>query len=99
MEKVWIYRPVKPAVQSGTFHTLSWILEYVPAHRQNFDPMTGWVGTQDTQGRHKLFFDSLESAIRFAKNNKLAYDVLENGTHTIYPKSYATNFKGNMSYL
>ena len=87
-----IYRPSKPATQSGRAKTKHWVLEMEPRSRKEADPLCGWIGSDDTEQQVKLHFPDLESAIAFAKKNGIEYRVAKPRERVIRPKSYAENF-------
>jgi hypothetical protein len=89
---VRISKPAKTAMQSGWAKTKLWLLEYEPNDAQEPDPLMGWIGSHDTNRQLKLWFDTKDEAIAFAKSKGLDYVVIEPHNRTIRPKSYADNF-------
>ncbi|OFW70232.1 MAG: hypothetical protein A2621_03490 [Alphaproteobacteria bacterium RIFCSPHIGHO2_01_FULL_41_14] len=73
MFDVVIYQPPKSAVQLGCGQKIRWVLEFVQKRAHVFDPQTGWCGTTEPFLNHKLFFSSIEQAIRFAEKAHLTY--------------------------
>ena len=69
-----------------------WILSF-----NNFDhqiePLMGRTSSANMYGEVKLKFDSMESAVLFAKNNNYNYELEEPKQRKIPKKSYASNFK------
>ena len=51
--------------------------EFVPAERQQPDPLMGWVGSGDTQNQVRLRFGTREQAVAYAEANGLAYEIEE----------------------
>jgi hypothetical protein len=49
-----IYKPAKPATQSGRFRTRQWVVEHEPKSRQEADRLIGWVGSDDTENQVRL---------------------------------------------
>jgi hypothetical protein len=90
-----IYMPAKSAMQSGQGRSQGWTLEFEPAERKRIDPLTGWVGSGDTSGQLRLFFDTREQAVAYAEARGLAYEVQEPApvVAKLKPKSYAENFR------
>ena len=93
MARARIFRPAKPATQSGRALTRKWVLEYEPATRRQPDPLMGWTSARDTLNQVRLRFDTLEEAVAFAKREGLDYSVIEPNVPTPKPKSYADNFR------
>ena len=51
-----IYKPAKPATQSGRFRTRLWVVEHEPHSRQQADRLIGWIGSDDTDNQIRLHF-------------------------------------------
>ena len=88
-----IFRPAKPATQSGTAKTKQWVLEYEQATRRQPDPLMGWSSCADTLNQIQLRFDTREEAVAYAKRKGLEFTVIEPQERTPKPKSYADNFR------
>lgn len=88
-----IYRPSKPATQSGCAPTKQWQLTYEVATPRVPDPLMGWTSAADTLNEVNLRFDTLEEAVAFAKKNGMDYSVIEPQEFKFRPKSYADNFR------
>ncbi len=93
--KVRIYQPPKSAMQSGRAKTDRWALEFEPESARQLDPLMGWTSSRDTKGQVRLWFDSKDEAIAYARNKGLMYTVEEARQRTLRPKSYAANFARN----
>ena len=91
MPQVRIYRPAKTAMQSGRRKTGKWVLEYEPPAR-GIDPLMGWTSSFDTRDQIRVFFETKEAALAFAKKHSLTADFLDPQVRNIRPKSYASNF-------
>ena len=87
-----IYRPAKPATQSGRANTMHWVLDWEPASSRRADPLMGWIGSDDTQQQVRLSFPTKEAAIAYARRKGLEYRVFEPHQRVVRPKSYAENF-------
>ena len=87
-----IYKPSKSSMQSGLGKTKKWLAEYISDIDNKQDSLMGWNGSLDTKTQIKLFFDTKEQAILWAKNNNYQYYVDEPKNKNIKPKSYASNF-------
>ncbi len=88
-----IYKPAKTAMQSGQAKTKEWILDYEPASPREIEPLMGWTSSSDMLSQVRLFFETKEEAIAYAKENRIPYRVFEPNPRAIVKKSYAENFK------
>ena len=52
----------------------------------------GWESSTHTLSEVKLEFSTKENAIRYAKKNKLTFELIEPKEKKIIKKSYADNF-------
>lgn len=90
-----IYKPAKPATQSGTWHSHHWRMDWDvlgKGHRWE-NPLMGWQSSGDVmQGTH-INFKSKEDAILFAQKQGYEYFVQEPNERKFVPKAYANNFK------
>ena len=91
MKKAKIYKPTKTAMQSGLGKNDKWIIEYI-AKNPGINPLMGWESSTDTLSELKLEFSTKESAIDYAKKNKIIFEVIEPKQRTILKKSYSDNF-------
>ncbi|KAK5165120.1 ndufs4 NADH dehydrogenase Fe-S protein subunit [Saxophila tyrrhenica] len=91
---VRIYRPAKPATQSGDWHHQHWRMDWdvmSKGHRWE-NPLMGWQSSADfMQGTH-LNFKSRDDAIMFANKQGYEYFVQEPNERRIIPKAYANQF-------
>ncbi|KAL8408018.1 hypothetical protein RB594_006716 [Gaeumannomyces avenae] len=89
-----IYKPSKPATQSGTHGLRQWRMDWdvlEKGHRWE-NPLMGWQSSADfMQGTH-MYFKSKEDAIAFAEKQGYEYFVQEPNVRKITPKAYANNF-------
>ena len=90
-----IYRPSKTAMQSGMGKTKKWLAEYISNEETIKDNLMGWNSSSDTKSQIKVFFDSRDQAIEWAKNNNYQYFVEEPKIRKVKIKSYASNFDVN----
>tara|TARA_B100001250_G_C19269781_1_gene558562 strand:+ start:202 stop:507 length:306 start_codon:yes stop_codon:yes gene_type:complete len=90
-----IYIPSKTAMQSGKGKTKKWLAEYISDEVQVKDNLMGWNSSFDTKSQIKLFFESKEQAIEWAKKNNFQYFIEEPKSRNIKPKNYASNFDIN----
>ena len=91
MKKAKIYKPTKTAMQSGLGKNDKWIIEYITKN-PGINPLMGWESSTDTLSELKLEFSTKESAIDYAKRNKIIFEVVEPKQRKILKKSYSDNF-------
>ncbi len=91
MKKAKIYRPSKTAMQSGIKKFDKWVIEFV-TEKTGINPLMGWESSTDTLNELNLKFSSKESAIEYAKKNKIKYELIDSNNRKIVKKSYADNF-------
>ena len=91
MRKAKIYKPAKTAMQSGLGKNVKWIIEYI-SKKPGTNPLMGWESSTDTLSELKLEFSTKESAIDYAKKNKIVFEVIESKERKIIKKSYSDNF-------
>lgn len=92
MMTVRIYQPSKTALQSGKRKTKQWLVEFETQEHKDIEPLMGWLSSSDTRGQLRLFFSSLEEAIKFAKLKRLSYTISNPARVMPIPKNYGTNF-------
>ena len=90
-----IYVPVKTSMQSGLGKSKKWLAEYVSNSEKVKDTLMGWNSSLDTKSQIRLFFDTKDQAIEWAKKNNYQYFVQEPKRKKIKPKNYASNFDIN----
>ncbi|KAI0889552.1 ETC complex I subunit conserved region-domain-containing protein [Annulohypoxylon maeteangense] len=91
---VRIYRPSKPATQSGTWGAHHWRMDWdilSKGHRWE-NPLMGWQSSGDFMQGTKLEFKTKEDAIAFAEKQGYEYFVQEPNERAFTPKAYANNF-------
>ena len=91
MKKALIYSPSKTASQSGFSKTGYWILEYITKDPTT-NPLMGWESSNDTLSELRLKFSNKDLAIRYAKKNKIDFEIIEPKKRKIVKKSYSDNF-------
>ena len=60
--KVRVYKPAKNAMQSGQAATKHWVMEFEPGAKKVADQLMGWIGSTDTRGQVRMYFETLEEA-------------------------------------
>jgi len=91
MKKAKIYKPAKTSMQSGLAKTKNWVLEYI-VEKTGVNPLMGWESSKNTLSELKLKFSSKDNAIKYAKKNKIDFEIIEPKNKKIIKKSYADNF-------
>jgi hypothetical protein len=91
MKKAKIYIPTKNAMQSGYGKSEKWIIEFI-SKDTGINPLMGWETSSDTSPEIQLSFVTKELAIKYAKKNKINYEVIEPQKRKTVKKSYADNF-------
>ena len=95
-----IYRPSRTAMSSGTAKTKRWVLDFVKASAREIDPLMGWTSSDDTQSQVRLYFDTKEEALDYAKDQGLDAVVTEPHSRKAnvraggYGENFATNRRG-----
>jgi NADH dehydrogenase len=90
--QVIIYRNGEVITQSGKAKEGMWILESKTISNDK-EPIMGWTSNSDTQSQIKLEFQSLESAIDYAKKHQLEFIVEDEIINKPVIRSYSDNFK------
>ncbi|GIX82035.1 NADH dehydrogenase iron-sulfur protein 4, mitochondrial [Caerostris extrusa] len=91
---VRIFLPAKNPMQSGTFNTHKWKIEFETRERWE-NPLMGWSSTGDPLSNINVQFATPEEAIAFCEKNGWPYYVDEPKVSTFKPKSYGANFAWN----
>ena len=94
MNKAKIYIPSKSAMQSGKGKNDKWLLEFNNNRTEN-DHLMNWISSNDTQSQVKIFFNTKDEAIAYAKKNNIKFDIIEPKKSKLIIKSYADNFLTN----
>lgn len=88
---VRIFVPARNAMQSGTFNTRRWRMEFDERERWE-NPLMGWTSTGDPLSNTEVNFHSKEDAIAFCEKNGWAWFVEEEKVPIPRKKSYGANF-------
>ncbi len=70
-----IYKPSRSVMTSGKARTKGWKLRFEPRSAPFIEPLMGWTGSNDTLTQVELSFPTLDSAVRYAERQGLAYVV------------------------
>ena len=90
--QVRIYRQPKTATQSGRANTERWVVEFEPETPRQVEPLMGWTSSADTKGQVRLWFDSRDEALAYAKKNGFMYTLERPRELKVRPRVYADNF-------
>ena len=88
-----IYSPSKNVMQAGKAKEQTWHLRFDKEVAKLIEPLMGYTSSLDMNEQIILRFSSKESAIDFAKNNKIIYRIEDQKTREIPKKSYSDNFR------
>ena len=78
-------------MQSGLGKNDKWIIEYITKN-PGINPLMGWESSTDTLSELRLEFSTKESAIDYAKKNKIIFEIIEPKQRKFFKKSYSDNF-------
>jgi len=88
-----IYQEPKNPMQSGQGRSGRWVLEFESKDRQRHDPVTGWIGSADTQQQVRLTFPTMEAAVDYATREGITYEIRRGSERKLIIQAYADNFK------
>ncbi|KZM49884.1 ETC complex I subunit [Labrenzia sp. OB1] len=90
-----IYRPAKTAMQSGKAKTHRWVLDYEPELAKSVEPLMGYTSSADMKQQIRLFFETQEEAVAYARRHRIPYRVEKAQERKVRGSAYADNFKFN----
>ncbi|GAB6966314.1 ETC complex I subunit [Komagataeibacter kakiaceti JCM 25156] len=88
-----IYRKSKPSTQSGQAGTHTWVLEYGQNRPRHVDSLMGWTGCADTPSQVRLQFPDQDSAVAYATEEGIPFDIEIPAPRIRRAKAYADNFR------
>lgn len=88
-----IFQRPKSTTQSGRARVGQWVLVRERGEAQRHDPLTGWIGSGDTDTQVELSFASEAAAVAYADANGLAYRVERLPAKPLRLQAYADNFR------
>ncbi|XP_013096252.1 NADH dehydrogenase [ubiquinone] iron-sulfur protein 4, mitochondrial-like [Biomphalaria glabrata] len=91
---VRIFVPARNTMQSGTYNTRRWRMEFDSRERWE-NPLMGWISTGDPLSNLEVNFNSKEDAISFCEKNGWDWFVEEEKKPKMVKKSYGANFAWN----
>ena len=90
---VRVYRPCRPATQSGMAGTRQWLLEFDSADPHLPEPLVGWTSCRDPRCQLRLSFPTRESAVDFALRQGWRVMLREEPQRRPRPKRYSDRFR------
>ncbi|APE29050.1 ETC complex I subunit [Aurantiacibacter gangjinensis] len=93
MTEARIFKRPQSAMQSGKARTDEWVLQFVPAEREQHDPLMGWTGSGDTRQQVQLTFESCDAAQDYAKKHGIAARIHQPPVKKLKIQAYADNFR------
>ncbi|AKK20487.1 ETC complex I subunit [Candidatus Liberibacter africanus] len=88
-----IYSKSKSSTQSGRRGRIGeWVLEFEKSSPPYIEPLLGYTSSKDTLQQVKIFFPSLETAEKYAKDRFIQYYVIPLHKETQKKLSYQKNF-------
>lgn len=88
-----IFQKIKSSTSSGKGRLDKWILEFERTIAERADPLTGWIGSGETQPQVVLSFDTLEDAQGYAAREGIEAHVVASPPNRLKIQAYADNFK------
>ena len=88
-----IFQKIKSSTSSGTGRLDKWILEFERTVGERHDPLTGWIGSGETQPQVVLSFDTLEAAKAYAEREGIDFHVVPPPANKLKIQAYADNFR------
>ncbi|XP_046861647.1 NADH dehydrogenase [ubiquinone] iron-sulfur protein 4, mitochondrial-like [Xenia sp. Carnegie-2017] len=89
--KVTIFSPAQNAMQSGTFNSKNWRLEFNTQERWE-NPLMGWTSSADPLSNMVVNFSSKQAAINYIEAQGWDYEVEDKQEVKTIAKSYGKNF-------
>ncbi|MCA3254423.1 MAG: ETC complex I subunit [Alphaproteobacteria bacterium] len=83
----------RSTTQSGKAHAGQWRLEFDAPSGVRHDPLTGWLGSGETQAQIRLTFPTLEAAQDYARRKGLEVDIRPAPQRPLRIQAYADNFR------
>lgn len=88
-----IFQRPKSSMQSGRARVGAWVMVRERGEAPRHDPLTGWIGSGDTDTQVELSFVSEAAAVAYAKAHDLDYRVEALPPRTLRLQTYADNFR------
>jgi len=90
-----IFKPARTAMQSGTAKNERWMLVYEPEAPLTIEPLMGYTSSSDMKQQIRLFFESQEEAVAYARRHGIPHRVEKAQERKVRGSAYADNFKFN----
>lgn len=91
--KARIFQRPKSSTQSGKARAGQWVVAFERADAQRHDPLTGWIGSGDTNTQVEMNFAGRDAAIAYAVAQGLDYEIVPLAPKTLKLQAYADNFR------
>ncbi|ESP05265.1 hypothetical protein LOTGIDRAFT_102351 [Lottia gigantea] len=91
---VRIFVPARNAMQSGSYGTRNWKIEFDQRERWE-NPLMGWVSSADPLSTMNCEFNTVEQAQKFCEKNGWEYFVEKPHVPTFKKKNYGDNYSWN----
>ena len=88
-----IFQKIKSSTSSGKGRLDKWILEFERTVAERADPLTGWIGSGETQPQVVLSFDTLDAAKAYAEREGIDAHVVASPPNRLKLQAYSDNFK------
>lgn len=88
-----IFQRPKSSMQSGRARVGQWLLVRERDEAQHHDPLTGWIGSGDTDTQVELGFADEAAAVAYADSKGLAYRIERLPARPLKLQAYADNFR------
>ena len=80
-------------MQSGRARAGQWVLVRERRQAQHHDPLTGWIGSGDTDTQIELSFTDEAAAVAYARAQGLDFEVERLAPRVLKLQAYADNFR------
>ena len=90
-----IFQEIRDAngVGGGRARAGRWVLEFERQRPMSPDPLTGWIGTDETQPQVTLTFDTDDAAKAYCEREGIPYHLIPPAPRRRRTRTYADNFK------
>ena len=94
MRNARIYKENHNPIQSGIMKRERWILEFIEKNTRFKDNVMNWDSNTDMLATEiKLIFKTKGTAIEYAKNNNIKFEIINIESKKLQIKSYNKNFE------
>ena len=90
-----IFQPIRKATQSGEAVRARWVLAFDLDSAREIDPLMGWTSSSDMRQQVKLWFETRDEAVDYARRNGIDARVEEPKPTARRIMAYADNFRAS----